>query len=144
MHKKNKLLAVYSSARNSSHCKGCGRFFNEKDLVKKLCKSCYSAWSRQKKKWRERSQIVLIGNLKTNYRLIALKIYGKFPFCHDCGSREWGWTNPVNPQWKGVVFKNTTIHIHHIDRDKKNNSIENLVPVCASCHKHRHIKLSTS
>lgn len=25
-------------------------------------------------------------------------------------------------------------HIHHIDRDRKNNDIDNLIPLCSICH----------
>jgi hypothetical protein len=34
------------------------------------------------------------------------------------------------------------IHIHHIDYDKTNNSIENLITLCISCHMKHHQKIS--
>lgn len=30
------------------------------------------------------------------------------------------------------------IHVHHLDEDRENNDIDNLVPLCASCHKILH------
>lgn len=33
-----------------------------------------------------------------------------------------------------------SVEIHHIDKDRKNNSRENLIPLCACCHKALHSK----
>ena len=30
------------------------------------------------------------------------------------------------------------LSVHHIDRDKSNNSIQNLIPLCSTCHGHAH------
>ena len=40
--------------------------------------------------------------------------------CRDCG-------------------KTGRLDIHHVDFNKKNNDIENLITVCASCHTKRHV-----
>lgn len=46
--------------------------------------------------------------------------------CNNCFSRR--------------SFKdNFHIEVHHIDGDKKNNRIENLIPLCANCHKEDHL-----
>ena len=38
--------------------------------------------------------------------------------------------------------KTQNIHIHHIDCDRTNNDISNLIPLCPSCHKRIHFKLN--
>lgn len=64
------------------------------------------------------SKTVLQGN---GYRERALRVYGNK--CKCCG-------------------KNGRIDIHHIDVNRTNNSIKNLVPVCRSCHKSIHYRIS--
>ena len=44
-------------------------------------------------------------------------------FCNDC---------------KKDVSKKRMMHIHHIDRNPKNNTLNNLATLCASCHMKRH------
>ena len=40
---------------------------------------------------------------------------------------------------KRLFTDNFHIEIHHIDGNKKNNRIENLIPLCANCHKEDHL-----
>ena len=54
--------------------------------------------------------------------------------CNYCGSRSWAWT------YGGKNHSHITIHIHHIDGDNKNNTPENIIPLCALCHKKSHLK----
>lgn len=58
-----------------------------------------------------------INNIKTEYRAYALKYYGEK--CSVCGFDE----------------DAALIEVHHIDEDRSNNTIENLIPLCALCHK---------
>lgn len=39
--------------------------------------------------------------------------------CHACGSTD-------------------QLHVHHKDRDRENNDVDNLIPLCASCHSKVH------
>ena len=56
----------------------------------------------------------------TTYRERAFAVY--LHNCHDCG---WD-TEPA------------ILQVHHIDHNRKNPSIENLVILCPTCHKLRH------
>lgn len=58
-----------------------------------------------------------------SYRQNAWKIYEKK--CYDCG-----------------IEDIRIIVIHHIDGNRKNGKINNLIPVCHNCHCLRHIELS--
>lgn len=57
------------------------------------------------------------------YRKNAWKTYEKK--CYDCGN-----------------IDERVLVIHHIDGNRKNGNIENLIPVCHNCHCIRHIILS--
>lgn len=57
----------------------------------------------------------------TGYREKALNAYGEM--CQQCGAEE-------------------HIEVHHIDRDRQNNALENLEVLCRSCHGDRHSKLT--
>ena len=56
------------------------------------------------------------GNGKRAYRTKALRYHGEK--CKRCGWSEDG----------------RLLQVHHIDRDRENNKIENLVPLCPNCH----------
>lgn len=55
--------------------------------------------------------------MRREYREKALQEYDEE--CEVCGATE-------------------NIHIHHIDGDDENNDIENLIPLCGSCHRKVH------
>lgn len=48
-------------------------------------------------------------------------------------------------RWKcsrcGKHRKDVILHIHHIDQNKKNNNINNLIPLCILCHTRLHWEL---
>jgi hypothetical protein len=57
-----------------------------------------------------------------SYRQNAWKIFEKR--CYDCGIKD-----------------ERVLLIHHIDGNRKNGLIENLIPICHNCHAIRHLKL---
>ena len=54
------------------------------------------------------------------YRMVALT--NKPPICEECG------TKPTK----------YNLHVHHKDRDRSNNTLENLKVLCAKCHSSNH------
>lgn len=54
---------------------------------------------------------------KSNYRKRAIEAKGRY--CQICGSED-------------------DIVVHHVDGDKENASLKNLLPVCKKCHKSIH------
>jgi len=63
------------------------------------------------------------GNGKNDYRKRAFEFYP--PHCHVCG-----------------YAKLSVLVIHHIDQNRENNSLENLIPVCRNCHKEIHLGIT--
>jgi len=50
--------------------------------------------------------------------------------CQSCG---------YNPN-SIVIGKKMKLHIHHIDKNRKNNVLSNLITLCASCHSKLHYR----
>jgi hypothetical protein len=88
-------------------CRGCKWWFYTYDPDTKWHKECEPV----KKERQKRSK----GYLHKRHSVL---IRDKNT-CQECGTR--------------VVERIT--HVHHIDRDYKNDSLTNLVTLCASCHK---------
>lgn len=63
------------------------------------------------------------GKTQTNYRKIAFREYKKV--CSICGYDEFP----------------DILQVHHIDENRLNNNIENLLVVCPNCHSKIHHKL---
>lgn len=78
--------------------------------------------------------------------------------CYHVGKRE-SLRGPANPSWKGGVSTNYYLRIvtkdecadcggrrgldvHHLDQNRSNNTRENLIVLCRSCHKKRHYAIS--
>lgn len=40
--------------------------------------------------------------------------------------------------WSGQIISRTNMHIHHINRDPKDNTANNLVTLCKNCHRRHH------
>jgi len=60
---------------------------------------------------------MVYNKVKKKYRAKALDMKGEY--CHICGKKD-------------------SIEVHHIDADRDNNHIRNLLPVCQSCHQDIH------
>lgn len=61
----------------------------------------------------------------SDWKVIARKIRDRDEWtCQDCGEQRQRW---------GVH-----LHVHHIDENKLNNDPENLISLCAKCHRQRH------
>ena len=75
-----------------------------------------------------------LGCLKCGHEWISRN--GKPIACPSCNSRYW---NSKDYQECMICKRNFIIlHVHHIDRNRKNNSKENLLEICASCHSFIH------
>lgn len=53
----------------------------------------------------------------------AMQMFVSFKICQKCGKEA------------------NRVHIHHKDRDTDNNTLGNLMVLCAKCHKGQHLKL---
>lgn len=96
-------------------CSRCGKeLFLRKNSKQQYCISCTAFRA---------AQIAKEKNLKTGvkrYRRKALTYF--YPICCCCEGEK-------------------KIIIHHIDLDRNNNSIDNLMPLCQSCHVMLHYRL---
>ena len=63
------------------------------------------------------------GNVSSDYRAIAYRSYEKV--CKICGYKEY-------PE---------ILQVHHIDENRNNNKVENLMVVCPNCHSKIHHKI---
>lgn len=48
------------------------------------------------------------------------------------------WTNRLMKVKKGE-YRSVSMNRHHVDENRKNNIMENLVDLCPSCHKRLHV-----
>jgi len=110
----NKLERVPSKIKQSRS----GLFF-----CNRLCKERAQADINNSKFDAIRPQHYGKGDGKNDYRKRAFAVYP--PNCHVCG-----------------YDKLAVLVIHHIDCDRENNNIENLIPVCRNCHKEIHLGLT--
>lgn len=117
-HKQNycsrKCFNEHSRTGQHKDCPICKKtFYIPKNLINKI-KHCSKKCSQKHFVKKE---------MPGSYRQNAWKTYEKK--CHDCG-----------------ITDERILVIHHIDGNRKNGKIENLIPVCHNCHCIRHIKLS--
>jgi hypothetical protein len=83
--------------------------------AKKCCsKECRTKYARNKSEKEQKPG---------NYRERAWRIYEKR--CYDCGYDK----------------RKEILIIHHIDNNRKNGKIENLLPLCQNCHAIRHLDM---
>lgn len=98
------------AVREYRYCPVCSSTFKvlEKDLQITCSKSCSNTYFRTKEQ-----------PTKTNYRTRALAHYGQY--CALCN------------------YSNIdALQVHHIDGNRSNNNITNLVVLCANCHAVQH------
>ena len=102
-------------------CLACNKvFYVIPYILKKSGGGTYCSQSCRLTDWNNKS---LISQMPGSYRQNAWKVFDKK--CYDC-----------NLQDERVLV------IHHIDGNRKNGLISNLIPVCHNCHCIRHIILS--
>lgn len=107
------LIRKAGSEKHQGYCRPC----NSK--VRSDAKVTSGEWLKILKRPRKKEEHGRWKDGRQIYRKIAYEIFQKE--CALCGEKE------------------KMIQIHHIDKDRKNNKIDNLLPTCASCHKRIHI-----
>ena len=111
-----------STTRIKVTCAHCGTIFT-KQPSKMNTKSGLHFCSREHKdlaqKYIKEIQPAHYGTTTKNYRDKALNHYG-------CRCSKCGFTNVA------------ALEVHHIDRNRDNNDISNLVVLCANCHRIEH------
>jgi hypothetical protein len=99
-------------------CKMCNiSFYCPRNL---LYKRKYCTNKCRLEDWNEKS---IKAEMPGSYRQNAWKVYEKK--CYDCG-----------------IIDERILVIHHVDGNRKNGKISNLIPVCHNCHCIRHIILT--
>lgn len=140
-------------------CKNCFTQFISKKLPKrpqKFCSRVCSVKSRSTKIERKCKECHGI------FQIVPSRIHDtptRGQFCsNDCRIKNWN-TNSLQTQCPGSYRENAwktyekkcydcgitdqrILVIHHIDGNRKNGKIENLIPVCHNCHCIRHIVLT--
>ena len=105
----------------SAKCEWCGKDFDanyysiQKGEGKFCSRNCSCAYG---------NKLRSDGNSRSNTRKVAREIYMKrygLPTCQHCGS--------------------IPADVHHLDENVKNNELDNLLPLCRSCHVkyHNHV-----
>jgi 5-methylcytosine-specific restriction endonuclease McrA len=117
-----------SDARKGSsvtcNCATCGKEIKkQKSIIKRskstkvFCsRSCAVSYNNKLKTGEKHPNYV---NGDGSYRRLAFNSLSNK--CSDCGNED-----------------ERVLEVHHIDENRKNNNIENLVILCANCHKIRH------
>ena len=130
---KNKPVLFFITKYHASFCEGCGRY-DIPNYSKKLCRSCYANWMRQRRKWRGRSKLQ---NSKSHYKKKAWTAYGNNPHCNQCGKREflsnWELSEAASSQRPKLGLL-----VHHINGNHADSHISNLEILCKSCHGKSH------
>jgi len=108
-----------------NRCRNCGK---EIRAGRKYCGvECWVAHTKQKT-WdryeKDLSKLKKISSQKVREYFASKGIVT----CQDCGQGE---------DWHGNKL---ILHVHHIDGNRKNNNIENLILLCPNCHAVRHNK----
>ena len=110
-------------------CSGCGSEFYRAPSKLKQAKHGYMFCSRRCKEAAQTigsaTAIAAImpahyGDASANYRAKALVHHG--PKCKRCG-------------YDNIVH---ILQVHHVDRDRRNNDVENLEVLCPNCHMEEH------
>ena len=121
---------AYRHAKRTVHCPTCGKPFLRGEMAQAYCSHpCYTSQNVGPRHVNFRGYVT-IGN---GYRRLTnehpthpgwyeheMLFWVAHPLarCADCGGR--------------------VRHIHHVDRDKQNNAMDNLVGLCVGCHRRRH------
>ena len=135
--KQNKAIHFFRKIQFPAYCRGCGKF-DVNNFSNDLCRSCYANWMRQRRKWKSRDSLEEVTG---QYKERALKVYGKKPHCNSCGVRSFMPPLPSRIEAPHPRPDNIIV-IHHINGNRKDNSIRNLEPLCSFCHKNGHMKKS--
>jgi len=106
-------------------CVVCGISKDERPLRGKYCHPCdyqrnIKVYKKRSKERKENGYYKGKNSNKWKYYTKARNHYGEI--CADCG-------------WKKYP---EVLQVHHIDENRRNNSIENLIVLCPTCHNVKH------
>jgi len=83
-------------------------------------------------------------NLVSKYKITSTRIYQLLKLKNKIKNKEINFYQKLVQKNKdlgcALCGTMTATEIHHIDRDRTNNSVENLTPLCNNCHRNYHEK----
>jgi phage FluMu protein Com len=121
---------IARSMKRTVRCATCGKSFRRGEVSNRYCShECYTKANHGVR------HVHFRGHVTTNNGYVRYsKSHPTFPewYVHDA---VW-WT--AYPTARCADCSGEVEHVHHLDHDKKNNALENLVGLCARCHIRRH------
>lgn len=114
----------FHSKRKTTICKQCGTEFTYKpSRARQFCsRQCAYRWFSDHPILHKGRQGKLV-KLPRTWNSIRRAILKRDKVCQDCGTDK-------------------KLHVHHIDRNRKNNNPDNLITLCRLCHAKRHVALT--
>lgn len=136
------------------------------NIVNLICDHCKKEFTVEYKKRTQKfcsrkcfGQSKVIKHIKNNCPVCGKKVnYGRVTCSYSCsnthfrsGSDHPNWKIPEEKGYRSICFEHKEkkclicgydriISVHHLDGDRKNNNIENLIPLCMNHHAEIHSK----
>jgi hypothetical protein len=144
----SKYSHAYIWSKKERTCIDCGEIYTSLRKDRKRCEVCH-------RKYRSKHSMVLKGKKNPNIKVGV-----------GSGGNQWGeknhqWNPLANKDKKFYTYSYRTyslrywgnccricgahnrvrLHVHHIDRNPKNNWLGNIIPLCCPCHKKVHTQI---
>ena len=117
--------------RRTIHCPTCGKPFLRGEVAQSYCSHhCYTSQNVGPRHCHFRGYVTTANG----YRRLTSE-HPTHPGWYEHEMLFW----IANPSARCADCGKRVRHVHHMDRDKQNNTIGNLVGLCVRCHRSRHV-----